>query len=119
MLKKIGLTFLAMVLAVFGYAALKPAEYVISREIVVHAPPEKIFPHLNSSRLANDWMPWNQADPQAKIFFTGPPEGVGSRSSWDSPGKLGTGTATIVESVPNESVRVQLEYQKPFQMTQE
>src|SRR5262249_6437308 len=49
----------------------------------------------------------------------GPDEGVGSATSWDSSGQLGTGSATIVESVPNQKVGIRLEYTKPMNMVQD
>jgi hypothetical protein len=97
---------------------LQPSHYVISRETVIHAPADKIFPYLNNSKLAERWGPWSEVDPQAKMAYSGPDAGPGSKASWDSPGQLGTGSATISESVPNEKVGIQLEYSKPMNMKQ-
>ncbi|MEW6055089.1 MAG: SRPBCC family protein [Bdellovibrionota bacterium] len=119
MAKKISLVILAIVVMLLGYAALQPADYVISRKITINAPAEKIFPYLNNSRLAEQWGPWLEVDPQAKMVYSGPDAGVGSRTSWESGGRLGTGSATIVDSVPNQKVGIKLEYVKPMNMTQD
>src|SRR4051812_22680914 len=119
MLKKIGLGLLLVLVVFLGYVALKPPGYDISREISINAPAEKIFPYLNNSKLAEQWGPWTEVDPQAKMIYSGSDEGVGSRTSWDSPGQLGTGSATIVESVANERVGIKLEYTKPMNMNQD
>lgn len=119
MLKKILFVLLGFVLLLVGYAAFQPAEYVISRQITINAPIEKIFPYLNNTKLAEQWGPWSEVDPQAKMTVSGPDEGVGAKSSWESTGQLGTGSATIVESVPNQLVRIKLEYVKPMNMTQD
>ena len=63
-------------------------------------------------------MPWNESDPGFVMSFSGPEEGVGSKSSWDSKGQMGTGEALVVESIANQSVKTKLTYTKPFQMQQ-
>lgn len=100
------------------YVALKPGACNISREIVIKATPEVLFPFINNSRKMNDWMPWQDSDPGVKMQYSGPDEGVGSKSSWDSPGKMGTGNAIVIESVQNRSVKTQLTYTKPMEMAQ-
>jgi len=118
MFKKIGIALALAVLAIVGFAALQPADYTISREITINAPAEKIYPYLNNSKLAEQWGPWPEVDPNAKMTYSGPDAGPGSKASWDSSGQLGTGSATISESVPNQKVVIQLEYSKPMGMTQ-
>lgn len=115
---RIALGLVAVLVLIVVYAAMQPAEYDISRSITINAPVEKVFPYLNNSKLADQWGPWKEDDPQAKMVFSGPDEGVGSKSSWESPGKLGTGSATIIESKPNELVRLELVYTKPHAMHQ-
>ncbi|MGE0614778.1 MAG: SRPBCC family protein [Bacteriovoracia bacterium] len=117
--KKIAFGLIAVLVLFLGYVALQPADYVISREMTMQAPVDKVFPYLNNSKLAGAWSPWQEEDPQASMTYTGPDAGVGSRTSWDGGEKLGTGSATIVESIPNQKVAIKLDYQKPFQMTQD
>ena len=119
MFKIIGIGVLVIIVALVGYAAVQPSEYFISREISIRASADKIFPHLNNAKLMNAWSPWAELDPKAKMSFTGPEEGVGSRTSWADGEQLGTGSATVVESVPNERVRTKLEYIKPFEGVQD
>ncbi len=119
MLKIIVILLLAGLGLLLAYAAIKPAKYVIKREIAISASPEKIFPYLNNSELSGQWMPWEEADPQMKMTYSGPESGVGSKASWDSPGKMGTGSSTISESIQNQTVKYCLETVKPFQIQQE
>ena len=118
MLMKIGILLLAVLAAFTFYVASRPSEYLVFREISIQAAPERVFSFFNSARRTESWMPWSAMDPQMKMSYSGPEEGVGSKASWDSPGKMGTGSSTIVESVENRSVKVDLEYVKPFQMHQ-
>lgn len=119
MIKKILLGVMAILVLIVGIAAMQSPDYKGSRELSIDAPAEKIFPFLNSSKLAEQWGPWLEVDPQAKMSYSGPDTGVGSRASWESPGQLGTGSATIVGSVPNKQVDIKLEYSKPMNMTQD
>lgn len=115
---KISIAFLTIVLGFLIYVAVKPAAMTISRELVVNATPEALFPYLNNSKKMNDWMPWQDSDPSVHMQYSGPEEGVGSKSSWESTGKMGVGNAVIVESTPAKSVKSQLTYTKPMEMSQ-
>jgi hypothetical protein len=119
MIKKVGLIVLAIIVLFLGYVAVQSPDYVISREIAINAPADKIFPYLNNSKLAESWGPWLEVDPESKMTYSGPDAGVGSRASWTGGKQLGTGSATIVESVPNERVGIKIEYTEPMQMTQD
>jgi hypothetical protein len=115
---KISIAVLALLVVFLAYVAFKSPDYEVSRKITIRARAEKIFPYLNNSKLAEKWGPWLEVDPQAHMTYSGPDEGVGSRSSWQGGKQLGTGSATIVESVPNQRVAIQLEYLKPISMSQ-
>ena len=100
------------------YVGFIPETCTISRETLIKANPEKLFPYINNSKKMNDWMPWQDSDPQVKMQYSGPEEGIGAKSSWESPGKMGVGNAVVVESHPNASVKTQLTYTKPMEMSQ-
>ncbi|MEK7358296.1 MAG: SRPBCC family protein [Bdellovibrionota bacterium] len=118
MIKKIALAFGLLIAAILVAGALQPADYVVTRSTTIKAPAEKIFPYLNNQKLAERWGPWKETDPQATMSYSGPDEGVGAVASWDSPGQLGTGSATITETEPNQRVRIALAYTRPMNMTQ-
>ena len=100
------------------FVATRPSEMSVTRETFVHAAPEAVFPHINNSKMANHWMPWQDSDPGLKMNYSGPEEGIDSTSSWDSQGKMGTGEARVIDSIQNKSVKTRLTYTKPFQMSQ-
>lgn len=116
----IRILLLCIVLAagVLGYAALKDPHHHISREIVIKAPPQKIFPYINDAKLMNSWNPWMKLDPKMNITFSGPPAGVGAKTSWAGDKRIGAGSATIIESIENLLVRTHLEYTDPHPMSQ-
>lgn len=117
-IKKIAIGMASLIGLFLIYVGFQPSDYVVSREITISASADKIFPHLNNQKLAEKWGPWLEVDPKAKMNYSGPDEGVGAKAAWDSDGQLGTGSATIVESVANEKVGIQLEYSKPMTMVQ-
>jgi hypothetical protein len=118
MLIKIVVGLVVVIGGLLIYAAVKPPEWEVSREVVIKAPPEAVFPHINHSKMCQDWMPWAAEDPQIQISYSGPEQGVGSTASWTSPGKMGVGQATVITSDLNKEVRQKLTYQKPMEMEQ-
>jgi hypothetical protein len=96
------------VLVVVGFVL--PRQVHVERSIVVDRPPPAVFPYANSLRRFNEWSPWADIDPAAKITFDGPDSGVGSRMHWAGNKKVGVGTDTIVESAENRHVGLELDF---------
>lgn len=117
MIKKVFTGFGALVILVLIFAALKSPEMKVSREIVLNATPEAIFPYINNSKKSYEWMPWAEGDPGLEMNYSGPPEGVGAASNWKGK-EMGVGNSLVVESIPNQVVKTKLEYTEPFAMSQ-
>ncbi len=104
---------LALLAVAVGAAYLLPREVTVAREIVIDAPPDRIFPYLNSLHKAKEWSPWTGLDPKAKIEvnYAGPDSGVGSRMTWSSDDpRIGTGSQEIMASVPDQRVETALSF---------
>lgn len=115
----LGLIIVVLILvAVVVFVSTRPAEMVVSRELLIKATPELIFPYINNSKKSNEWMPWHEDDPHVKMTYSGPDEGVGSMTLWTSKGKMGTGNAEVIESIKNQNVKTRLTYTKPMTMSQ-
>jgi len=109
-----------VVLAIFlGYVAMQPGEYAVAREVTINASPEAIFPHVSEPKKMNVWNPWAEMDPTAKFSYAGPESGVGAKTIWEDGKQMGTGSATVIEQVPNASVKTRLEFKKPNEMVQD
>lgn len=104
----IGLVVLIAVLC--GVAFFLPQNVHVERSIVVAAPPEAVFPYVNSFARFNEWSPWAKLDPNAKYTFEGPAEGVGAKMTWTGNGDVGTGVQTILESEAPTRVKSSLEF---------
>jgi hypothetical protein len=117
--RKILLTIVAVLLAgmaVFaGVVASQPDDYRVSRSILISAPAEAVFDEVDDLHRWNDWSPWIELDPSAKISFAGPERGKGAEFRWDGNAKMGAGSMTILDSRPPESVQMKLAFTRPME----
>jgi hypothetical protein len=105
------------VAGVLGYAATKPDDFAVSRSITVNASPKKVFAQVNALKKWEAWSPWAKLDPEAVVTFEGPDRGKGATMAWDGNFEVGKGSMKIVESRPNEYVKYELDFIKPFKGT--
>jgi len=117
MFKKILLGLAALLAVLAAFVASRPADFKIERSVVINAPAAAAFPLVNDLPAANDWSPWSELDASMKHSYEGPATGVGSSHAWEGNDKVGSGKQTIVDSKPNELVRVKLEFFKPMAAT--
>ena len=105
---------LVVVVLLIVIALQQPSEFRVVRTASIGAPPAAVFPHLNDFHKWDAWSPWAKLDPGMKTTFGGPPEGTGATMEWSGNNEVGAGQMTIVESRPNELVRIRLDFKKPF-----
>ena len=109
---------LAVLLVVFlVVAALQSDDLRVERRITISAPAALAFAQVNDLRKWQEMSPYVKNDPAAKITFGGPAAGVGSSLDWAGNAKVGTGRMTITDSRPNELVRFNFEFFKPWHCT--
>lgn len=121
-MKKALLTILALVVVLiaglFIYAGtMMPKDFRITRSTVIQAPALEIFPYVNNPQKMNSWNPWIKLDPNVKVTYSGPAEGVGAITEWDGNREVGAGRAFIIHSTQGYVVRMQMEWLKPMQGT--
>jgi len=97
--------------------ALRPGEFRVERSATMRAPAGVVFDQVNDLRKWEGWSPWEKVDPAMKKTFAGPSSGVGASYSWVGNNKVGEGRMTVVESRPNDLIRLKLEFFKPFKAT--
>jgi uncharacterized protein YndB with AHSA1/START domain len=110
-----AVALVVVVLAVV--VAMQPSEFRIERRATIAAPAAAVFAQVNDFHNWEAWSPWAKLDPAVKNSFEGPPAGKGATFSWAGNSKVGEGRMTIVESRPDELVRIKLEFLKPFAAT--
>jgi uncharacterized protein YndB with AHSA1/START domain len=117
MLKKILLGLVAVLVVLAAVIAMQPADFAITRSTTIDAPPATVFGQVNDFHKWEAWSPWAKMDPEMKTTYEGPAAGTGAMYSWVGDSKVGEGKMTIVESRPDELVKIRLEFLKPFAAT--
>jgi uncharacterized protein YndB with AHSA1/START domain len=117
MIKKILgiIAVLAAIVAGFAvYVAMQPSAFRIERSATIAAPPATVFAQVNDFHKWEAWSPWAKLDPAAKVTFEGAPTGQGAVFTWSGNDEVGEGRMTLAESKPDELVRIQVDFVKPF-----
>jgi len=109
MLKKFTITLGSLFLITLIMGFVLPSEYEINRSIVIDRPPELVHPFVDDLNKWPLWMPWQKADPNAKIVIGEKFSGVGASQSWE--GKDGRGELVFTRS----SVDYGVDYDMGFQ----
>ena len=104
----------AAIAVVLAYAATKPDTFRVERSALVKAPPEKVHALINDMHAFNTWNPWAKKDPAMKGNYSGPTSGNGSGYAWESD-KVGTGSMEIIDTAAPSSVKLKLDFLKPFE----
>src|SRR5688500_5706609 len=114
MLKKILVAFVVIVGVFVVVVATRDAKYHIERSTTIAAPPELVYPWVESAERFTLWSPFQKLDPNMKQTFSGPKQGVGSAFHWVGEGDAGEGSMKLIEARPNESATWALEFVKPI-----
>ncbi len=118
-LGKIVLTIAVVVGLMAALLAAVAAEFRITRSITIDAPAAEVFPHVNDFHKWDAWTPWKKLDPTAKITFEGPSSGPGAVYKWAGNDAVGEGMMTILESKPDELIKIKLQFFTPMDSTGE
>ena len=113
-LTTILVALVAIVVVLVVVVAMQPSEFRVERTATVSAPPQAVFAQVNDFHNWEAWNPWGKLDPAMKQAYEGAPEGVGAIYTWVGNNQVGEGRMTLVESHPNDRIRIELEFLKPF-----
>jgi hypothetical protein len=111
----IGLAVLVVVFVIV--AALQPSTFRVARTTLISAPSAIAFGQVNDLHKWQEISPYVKLDSAAKYTFEGPSAGTGAVLAWAGNHQIGEGRLTIVESRPNELIRMRLDFAKPFAST--
>lgn len=114
MITKILLGLALVIAGLLIVIALRPSDFRVERTAVLSGSPAVLFDYVNHQRRVSEWNPFLKVDPNVKITFSGPDEGVGSVCTWDGNRDIGAGSCTIIESVPKELVRCRMDWRRPM-----
>lgn len=114
MLKIILLVLSVLVAVVLLYAASRPDTFRVARTASIKAPPDAIFPLIDSLRAGEKWSPYYRKDPAMKGTYGGPERGAGATFDFAGNKDVGSGRVTIVGSEAPGRVTMRLQMFKPF-----
>lgn len=103
-----------LIVAFLGYVTTRPSELRVERKARMRAAPGRIFGELNDFRKWTGWSPWEKMDPALTREYLGAREGKGAAYAWKGNAKVGEGKMEILESTPPVTLRIQLDFIKPF-----
>ncbi|MBC7783344.1 MAG: SRPBCC family protein [Burkholderiales bacterium] len=113
-----ALIAIAAVIVIFILiVATRPSQFQIARSAKMAAPAPIVFTQVNDFRNWDAWSPWAKLDPNMTATREGPPAGTGAVYKWSGNGKVGEGMMTITDSRPSDSVRLKLQFMRPFKCT--
>ena len=93
-----------------GGGYILPNEVTVQRQVVINAPPEKIFALVGNYKHFQEWSPWADIDPATTYKLEGADSGVGQKMSWASNNpNVGTGSQVITEVADNSHIGVDLD----------
>ncbi len=114
MLTEILLVVLVLIALAAVYVATRPAQFTVTRSATMAAPASAPYRLINDFHEWTHWSPWEHRDPNLKRTYEGPSSGVGAVYKWEGDRNVGQGMMKILESRPNEAIRIHLEFIKPF-----
>jgi hypothetical protein len=114
MIVNILIGFAVLIVLFIIVVASRPADFRVTRTATISAPAAVVFAQVNELLKWEAWNPWGKLDPACKMTYEGPQAGIGAGYTWAGNNKLGEGHMTITESRPNELIRLNLEFLRPF-----
>jgi uncharacterized protein YndB with AHSA1/START domain len=110
----IAVLIIIFILAVLLFATTKPSTFQVERSVTIQAPPGTIFMMIDDLHIWPRWSPQDLLNPKMKRTYSGNDTGVGAASDWNGPRRAGKGHMVITESVPQKSVVIKVDWEKPF-----
>ena len=117
MIKKILLLLVAAIAVLLLYATTRPDSFSMQRELLVKAPPEKVYPLITDFGAAGWrlWSPWEKIDTDMKRTQSGAATGQGAVYAWEGNDKVGAGRMEITDAQAPTAVTIKLDFLKPFE----
>ena len=84
MLKKILIALAALVLILVVLGLVLPADYSVSRSVVIAAEPGRVHELVGDLKRWPEWTPWQEYDPTVETTLGDVSAGVGASQSWTS-----------------------------------
>ncbi|GAB3032844.1 SRPBCC family protein [Bowmanella dokdonensis] len=100
-LKKFIIATLVLVVILVGIGFILPSHFRVERDILIDAPPEKIYAQVVDLQKWQDWGVWFKRDPAMEVRYEGPQGEVGMKSVWSSESQ-GSGEMEVIATEENQ-----------------
>lgn len=104
----------AALVLVLVIAALRPAEFRISRSLEIGAPAQTVFALIEDFSQWPRWSPWEKLDLGLSRTLSSNPRGVGATYGWNGNGKVGEGEMRITATRPDNLVAIEIRFKRPM-----
>lgn len=108
-LKRILIVLVVIIAVLLVVSLFLPSKVRVERSMIINAPTEIVFDQINNLHNWEAWSPWRKMEPEALLTYNNIPSGNGASFSWVGK-KIGEGSLTITESVPNEKIVTVLDF---------
>ncbi len=116
-LKGIGITLLTIIVLYIILGFVGPSHYKVERELLIDAPPSKVWAQVSNFNEWNNWSPWKEKDPTMENTIEGNPATIGHSNSWvGNPETSGKGSMTFTSVSENENLTYDLSFTEPWEM---
>lgn len=112
-LKWIAIVIVALVALTLLAALILPGSYRIEKSVEINSPVDSVFAQIADYNNFKLWNPWSLSDPNATFTVSGTPATVGHKYEWNGE-KIGKGSLTIDQIVPNEALKAKLAFVEPM-----
>jgi effector-binding domain-containing protein len=110
-LKIIGIIILILIVVPLLISLFLPNKVHVERSRVIDSDKGYLFEQVNTLKNWEKWSPWHRIDPNMGLTYNNIPSGKGASYSWTSKnGRVGNGKLTILESYPNDSIKVEMDF---------
>jgi effector-binding domain-containing protein len=108
-LKKIFIGIVIFLALIVIVSFMLPSKVRVERSMVMNAPPDVVFNQVNNLKNWEQWDAWTRMDSAMSKKYEGPEAGANCKRTWESK-KVGNGSMLIVESKPDDSISIQLDF---------
>lgn len=113
-LKVVLSVILALVIIVVLGSYLLPKKSKVERSILISVPDSVVYAYVADFSKFNEWSPYYEMEPAAKVNITGNLAQVGSVYAWDGE-KLGKGSFELMRLDPYHGIYEKLSFYTPME----
>jgi len=114
-LKIVGIIVLILIVIIIVLGLIAPKSYLVERAVVINAPKDLVFTHVQYWKNWEAWSPWSEKDTTMTTSIEGTDGEAGSVYKWiGDPKSTGKGEMTNTGVKPSEEIAYHLKFIEPM-----